>query len=366
MRILYISSATTFGGGERHLVDLSRKMIDRSHEVFFALRPTNQWQDHLSFVPTENFLHVSIRNSFGMFSAKRIARFIETNKIEILHAHVARDYLAASAACRMANGVKFVLTRHVMFPLKPFYNFALRNVAATIAVSSAVQTQLKKIFPAEKVMLIPNGIDTTLRAGAGNKYYADEFRSLHSIPGDAPLVVTVGELMVLKGQRDFVLAANEIIKRHPECRFVIAGKDNSIDHKFRRELKRLVKVLGIDDHFVWLDWLDDLGPLLSAADIFVSPSHTESFGLAILEAMAAGTPVIATATDGATELLQGTNALTPVKEPLALADKVCEFLENADRLAHLARQLQTTALEKYGLDAMADSTEALYRKLTRP
>jgi len=253
-----------------------------------------------------------------------------------------------------------------MFPLKPFYNFALRNVAATIAVSSAVQTQLKKIFPAEKVMLIPNGIDITLRAGAGNKYYADEFRSLHSIPGDAPLVVTVGELMVLKGQRDFVLAANEIIKRHPECRFVIAGKDNSIDHKFRRELKRLVKVLGIDDHFVWLDWLDDLGPLLSAADIFVSPSHTESFGLAILEAMAAGTPVIATATDGATELLQGTNALTPVKEPLALADKVCEFLENADRLAHLARQLQTTALEKYGLDAMADSTEALYRKLTRP
>src|SRR3954468_2229915 len=128
MRILYISSATRFGGGERHLVDLSRAMIARGHEVFFALRPTNNWQHHLDFVPPENFLHVSIRNSFGMFSAKRIARFIESKEIDVLHAHVARDYVAASVACRIAGGrAKLVLTRHVVFPMKPFHKFAPRN-----------------------------------------------------------------------------------------------------------------------------------------------------------------------------------------------------------------------------------------------
>jgi len=363
VRILYVSSAKTFGGGERHLVDLSREMAARGHEIFVALRPTNQWQSRLDFLSPENFLHVSIRNSFGMFSAKRIARFIEKNKIDILHAHVARDYLAASIACRVAGNTKLVLTRHVMFPLKPFHRFALRNVDAAIGVSSAVKIQLERVFPAEKVMLIPNGINAVKITAEEKKLQADEFRRFHSIPSDSPLVVTIGELLVLKGQRDFILAANEIVKRHPDCRFVVAGKDNSIDQKFRRELKRLVKVFGHEDRFVWLDWLDDITPLLNAADIFVSPSHTESFGLAILDAMAAGTPVVATATDGAKELLKGTDALTPVKDPLALANKISEFLDDADRRLALGAKLYAKAIEKYGLTAMAEATDAVYKKV---
>ncbi|MBK8465436.1 MAG: glycosyltransferase family 4 protein [Chloracidobacterium sp.] len=363
MRILYVSSAKTFGGGERHLVDLSREMASRGHEIFVALRPTNQWQSRLDFLPPENFLHVSIRNSFGMFSAKRIARFIEKNKIEILHAHVARDYLAASIACRVVGNAKLVLTRHVMFPLKPFHRFALRNVDAAIGVSSAVKVQLERVFPAEKVMLIPNGINAVKKNAEEKKIQAEEFRRFHSIPAESPLVVTIGELLVLKGQRDFILAANEIVKRHPECRFVIAGKDNSIDQKFRRELKRLVKVLGHEDRFIWLDWLDDISPLLNAADIFVSPSHSESFGLAILDAMAAGIPVVATATDGAKELLRETDALTPVKDPLALANKISEFLDDADIRSSLGAHLYKLAIENYGLAAMADATEAVYKKV---
>ena len=288
---------------------------------------------------------------------------METNKIDLLHAHVARDYLAASIACRVAGRTKLVLTRHVVFPLKPFYKFALRNADAAIAVSSGVKVQLEKIFPAKKVMLIPNGIDAVTPTAAEKQIQADNFRSFHGIPTEAPLVVTIGELLVLKGQRDLVLAANEIVKRHPECRFVIAGKDNSIDHKFRRELRRLVKVLGHEDRFLWLDWLDDISPLLYAANIFVSPSHSESFGLAILDAMAAGTPVVATATDGAKELLKGTNALAPIKDPLALADKICEFLDEPERRKFLGHQLQAMALENYGLAAMVDATEDVYRRI---
>ena len=96
VHILQITSAKTFGGGERHLVDLCRELTKRGHEVYVALRPTSEWQNRLDFLPPENFLHVSIRNSFGMFSAKRIARFADEKGIEIIHAHVARDYLAAT------------------------------------------------------------------------------------------------------------------------------------------------------------------------------------------------------------------------------------------------------------------------------
>lgn len=360
VRILQISSAKTFGGGERHLVDLCRELTNRGHEIFVALRPTNEWQERLSFLPPERFLHVSIRNSFGMFSAKKIGRFIEREKIDIVHAHVARDYLAASIAARMAKNVKFVLTRHVVFPLKPFHRFALRNVDAAIAVSPAVREQLVRIFAAEKVRTIPNGIDLEGTLSANGSDPGAEFRDLHSIPSAARLIVTLGELKLLKGQRDFVLAAHEIAKRFPDSHFVVAGKDNSLDQRFRRELKRLVRVLGHESRFLWLDWLDDISPLLAAAEIFVSPSHSESFGLAILDAMASGTAVISTETDGARELIVDRNALVPIKDPVSLSAKICWFLENEGARNDLAKLLKTTALENYGLSKMVDATESIY------
>ena len=363
MRILHISSARTFGGGERHLVDLCRELTKRGHDVFVALRPTSEWQDRLDFLPPENFLHVSIRNSFGMFSAKRIGNFIDKYSIDVIHAHVARDYLAAGVAARVAKSTKLVLTRHVVFPMKPFHKFALRNVDAAIAVSTAVRSQLEKIFPAEKIRVIPNGIDFTDKNTDAKSEIAKDFRDLHSIPMGSPLVVTLGELKVLKGQRDFVLAASEIVKRVPDVRFVVAGKDNTIDQKFRRELKRLVRVLGMEEKFLWLDWLDDTSPLLAAADVFVSPSHSESFGLAILDAMAAGTAVVATETDGAKELIRDADALSPIKDPLTLAAKISRLLEDADARRDLGEKLKNTARENFSLDRMVDATENVYREL---
>ena len=363
VKILHISSAKTYGGGERHLVDLCLELHKRGHDVFVAMRPTSEWQERLNFLPKENFLHVSIRNSFGMFSAKRIARFVEKNRIGIIHAHVARDYLAASVAARSAKGVKLVLTRHVVFPMKSFHRFALRNVDAAIAVSPVVGSQLHRIFPAEKIKIIPNGINFGSHSDETKQELSRAFRELHSIPLEAPLVVTLGELKVLKGQRDFVLAANEIVKRVPDVRFVVAGKDNTIDQKFRRELRRLVRVLGMEEKFLWLDWVDDLEPLLATADIFVSPSHSESFGLAILDAMAAGTAVIATETDGAKELISDADALAPIKDPLALTEKICRLLEDTEKRRDLGETLRNIARKNYGLDKMVDATEDLYSRL---
>jgi glycosyltransferase involved in cell wall biosynthesis len=240
MRVLHISSAKTYGGGERHFVDLCRGLQSRGHEVFAALRPTNEWQGRLDFIPPENVLHVSIRNSFGVLSAMRIAEFVRDNKIEIVHAHVARDYIPASIACLAAKDAKFVLTRHVLFPLKPFNRFALKNLSKAIGVSDSVGKGLRKVFPRDKVEVIYNGIDLAAMDEPTLAPIGREFRELHNIPLDALVVGTLGELKELKGQRDLVLAANEIVKKMPGCRFVVVGKDNTIDRSFRRELKRLV------------------------------------------------------------------------------------------------------------------------------
>jgi len=273
MRILHVSSAKTYGGGERHLVDLTRGLQSRGHEVFAAIRPTCKWKERLEHLPPENIFEVSIRNSFGVLSAIRIAEFVRDNKIEIVHAHVARDYIPASIAC-MASPAKFVVTRHVLFPLKPFNRFALKNLTKAIAVSDGVNVSLKKVFPPEKVETVYNGIDTTSLGDDEKQKLRNEFRDFHGFVAEIPLVGTLGELKELKGQQEFVLAAAEIAKKVPECRFVIVGKDNSVDKKFRRELRRLASVVGIEEKILWLDWLDDTRPFHSAIDIFVSTSRS--------------------------------------------------------------------------------------------
>lgn len=363
MRILQITSAKTFGGGERHLIDLSKGLVERGHNVFVALRPTNEWQEKFDFLPPENLFHVSLRNSFGVLSATRIAGFVRRKEIQIIHAHVARDYIPASLAAALAKNARFVLTRHVLFPLQPFNRIALGNLSKAIAVSSGVEAGLKRVFPANKIVTIPNGIEMDHWAAADKQKLREEFRFFHRIPFDAPLIGTVGELIPLKGQRDFVLAANEIAKRFPAARFMVVGKDNSLDKSFRRELKRLAKVFGLEDRFLWLDWVEDTAPLLSALDIFVSASHSESFGLAILEAMATGAAVIATETEGAKELLKDEDVFVPIKDPVALAAKICELLESEERCRKLGENCQKIAVGKYSLDRMIEETEKLYKIL---
>jgi len=247
----------------------------------------------------------------------------------------------------------------MLSPLKPFNKFALKNLSKAIGVSEFVGSELRAVFPARKVTVIPNGLDIeSLRDRATLR---EEFRSTHAIDHDVPLVGTLGELREGKGQRDFVLAAAEVIKQFPDSQFAIAGLDYTLDKSFRRELRRLARVLGLEDRFLWLDWLEDTGPFYAAVDIFVSPSHSESFGLAILEAMIRGTPVVATATEGASELLEPDTKLVPIRDPVALSDAICKMLR--DDGSRAGEELRRRAAEKFSLARMLDETEEVYAEI---
>ncbi|MEZ5346491.1 MAG: glycosyltransferase family 4 protein [Pyrinomonadaceae bacterium] len=364
MKILQISSAKNFGGGEKHLVDLCRGLRAKGHEVFVAMRADNGFEEKLNFIPADHILHTSLRNSLDLLSAHNISRFLKKRKIDIVHAHLARDYPPASMAVRLYPRSKLIVTRHVLFPMKNLHKLVLSNVEKAIAVSSAVEANLLKTFPKEKVVCVPNGIDIASFEEKDRKKLSREFRFERNIPFDVPVVGTVGELKPLKGQEDLVIAAGEIVKEFPDTHFVIVGVDNSIDQNYRRKLKRLVKVFGLEKQFTFLDWVEDTTPLLSALDVFVSPSHSESFGLAILEAMASGTAVVSTETGGAKELIDHDKSgfLTAVKDPVDLAKNICALLGDEAKRREFGAISQRIAKERFSLDRMIGRTEEIYQK----
>ena len=365
MKILQINSAKNFGGGEKHLLDLARGLKVAGHTVFFALRRGNRWNTKLnSFDPSDIFL-LPLRNACDLPSAWQLAKIIRQNMIEIVHAHTARDYPLAVLAARLAgNSAQVVLTRHVLFPLKSIHKFLLRRVSAVIAVSQAVKNQLteQRVFPPEKIKCVPNAAGSDGSAAESKRRLGAEFRRQYRIAPNELLVTTVGELKFLKGQSDFLRAAEIVSRKFPNAKFAVVGQDNSREREFKRSLEHFAHRSNLRDKILWLGFVDDLSSVLQATDVFVSPSHTESFGMAILEAMIAAKAIVATKTAGAGELLRNneTGKLVAIQNYREIAAAISDLLKLTSLRTRLGESAAVAARLNFSIDRMISLTENIY------
>src|SRR6185369_10846592 len=329
LKILQISSASSFGGGERYVVDLTKTLIARGHDLYLAVRPQSPLPRHLQ-LPPEKILTLPLRNAIDVQSAHELDRYVRRRGIEVIHAHMARDYSLAAYAARRNRETKFVATRHVLFQLNRLHRHTLARATKVIAVSAAVARELRaqRILSDNQIVVIPNGVDIDRFNRALANF--DRFQYLRSLglPPGCLLVGSIGELRTLKRHDDFIRAAALVIETYPEAHFVLAGLGD-----IRKQLEELVVELGLKDRFHFLGWVDEVEKLLCTLDVFVSASETESFGLVIAEAMAAGTVVVATETEGAKEVIedQRTGILVPIGDVPRIAAAVTTVLRDYNR-----------------------------------
>ena len=366
MRILQISSASNFGGGERHLVDLCRGLSDKGHDVSVVVRPNAVWIKQLSFLPEKNIIYLPLRNSLDIFSALRLSKIIRDRKIEIVHAHPARDYPVASLAVRLSKTSQLVLTRHVFFDLNLLHKMMLPESVMFIAPTREGQQKLlqQNIIPPEQIQLIYCGINIRHFAETSKQTNRGALRRQLKLPVGKQFVGIAGEITEHKGQLDFVHAAAQVLKVLPETEFLIVGQDSSPQKLHHNKLQRLIEELNLQNKVHLLGFWEDMAPLYSILDVFVSASHVEPFGLVIAEAAASGTPVVATATAGASEIiLDGkTGKLTPIKNTEALAQAIIDFLGDQEMRHEFVKKAGSRVAENFGLEEMINKTEQLYRE----
>lgn len=362
MRILQVCSARTIGGGERHVAALANSLTQRGHQVYVVVAPGSPITALLSEVPAENIVTLRMRNAFDVPSALRLARVIREKKIEVVHAHLARDYPIASLAVR--RYAQLVVTRHVLFPLNRLHRLTLKRVARVIAVSNAVarRLQARRICDNRKLQVIPNGIELEkfdeplsdpARASVREKLGVR--RSL--------MVGDVGSLLPIKGHEDFVRAAAIIARRRNDVDFVIVGDNEPRNRNHRKFLERLITGLDLKDSVLIVDWSGDFSRFYCALDVYVSPSHSEAFGLSIVEAMACGRSVVATATEGAKEIIEDkqTGVLVPNGDAQRMAETILALLDSADERARLGANAREDVHRRFGLERMVEAIEQVYR-----
>jgi len=361
LNILQISSASSFGGGERYVVDLTNALVARGHDVYVAVRPGSPLTRHLQ-LSSEKIVTLPLRNALDVQSARELEKFVRRKEIDVVHAHMARDYSLASYAARRRQ-TKFIVTRHVLFKLNRLHRHTLSRAARVIAVSQAVAKELRtsQVVRNDQIAVIHNGIDVeSIRKTCAVLHRGVFLRTIGlpvGVPYDGALVGSIGELRTLKRHDDFIRAAALILKEFPETQFVLAGVGDG-----REQLEKLVTELGLTNHFHFLGWLDDADKLLCAMDVFVSASETESFGLAIVEAMAAGTAVVATATEGAQEVIddQKTGLLVPIGDVKQIARSVVNLLSDPEKRERIATQSAESAAKRFSLKRMVDEIEKIY------
>jgi glycosyltransferase involved in cell wall biosynthesis len=207
-------------------------------------------------------------------------------------------------------------------------------------------------LPPERVHVVPLGVDLSGYADAAPG--ARRVRAELGIAPGTPVIGFVGRLVPQKGHLVFFEALRRLADARPDVRAVVVGDaaaDGTDEAGFRRTLHERVAALGLGDVVTFTGFRTDVPALMHAFDLFVHASHKEPFGSVIVEAMAAGLPVIASRTSGPAEILDDgvTGLLTPPGDAPALAEAMARLLAHPEAARTLAERGRTHVLARYDL-----------------
>lgn len=360
MRILQICSASDWGGGEAHVADLVRALVERGHAVYLAVRPNSPLREPLAGLIT-SWHEIPLRNSLDVQSSRAIADLILHHGIDVVHAHVGRDYLVAALACRRAGRAKLVLTRHHYLPLKQnaVYRWLLRDVSAVIAVSKSVQQSVSQRLdlPADRIHVIPNWVDQA-RFQALDR---DAARAIFRVKAKL-CVGYIGQISPAKGIEELVRAAGRVSRMRSDVEFVIAGEEQEPDAPFTTFLLDLAAKLGIARRISFIGYVGNVPDLLAAVDLVVVPSWDEGFSLVAVEALAARRALLASDVGGIRDIVKDsvTGMLFPPRDSNALANKLLWMLSDSPMRERLAGEGQRDVLKRFGREQVVTQIESLY------
>lgn len=366
MKILQVCSAESLGGGERHVIDLTRAMIDRGHQLHLAVREGSPLMDALAGHPV-HWYELGLRNALDVISAQGIANAIRKNQIDILHAHLARDYtfcgVAARIAARLGNPIGFFITRHHFNPIKsnPLYAWTIGEARALIAVSNSVRESLTESFPdfADRIVTIPNWID----AGGCGSLSREEARARLGVTKRLAVGV-VGQITRLKRQDLFIEAAARLIReRHwSDAEFLIVGEAGPDDEAYLSHLREMADRWRIGDHLRFTGYIENLPALLAAFDVIAAPSDNEAFSLALVEAMASGCAVVATRVGGMAEIVEDgvTGLLVERDNAYSLLVALSRLLADKRMRERIGGAARACVIERFDRRSAIDQIERLY------
>lgn len=286
---------------------------------------------------------------------------------DVVHGVLLHGYVFAGLAARLAGVRIFVSSRRSLGMFKDAHPilrraeaWVNRRTTLVVANSEAVRedTLRREHLPPARVEVIHNGLSSRPPSADARTRVRTEL----SVPATAPVGITVANLIHYKAHDVLLAGWTHVAARIPEARLWLVGEGPE-----RPRLTRAIAQAGLDDRVVLLGSRRDVADLLAAADLLVHPSREEGFSNALLEAMAAGLPIVATDVGGNAEAVVAglTGTLVPPDDPTALGAAVIDVLTQPDRGAAMGEAGRQRVVACFGDDRMVQAYDDLYRRLVR-
>jgi len=375
-RVLHLRSSDGIWGPERLILGLARVLPDHGFQIELGLL----YKRIRRGMPKEHPL-LALARAQGMQAAQldgripllplttwRLLRRLRSpgKRPALLHAHEYKSVLLVGILAQL-TGLPAIASGHGLFtrgdPGLTLYRrlelWVLRRFVRVAAVSTAERGRLVRAgVPADRVVVIHNGLDTDMLRSRVRRS-RELVRARLGVRSGELVALAIGRLRPVKGH-DVLLKAWALLQQEQfPARLWIAG-----DGYWREWLWQRARELGLGRSVTFLGYRDDVPDLIQAADLVVSASRDESFGLVLLEGMALGRPVVATAVGGVPELVVDgeTGLLVPPEDPEALATAVRRLLSDPVLAAQLGMAGVARARSQFSLDATARQLAQLYRE----
>jgi L-malate glycosyltransferase len=355
----------TLGGGERMLLRIAHLLPEYGYRVsILALGVDSDspvFNDPLP-CPVYELLVGKTFAPGALRHALQLRRFLRSERIALVQTFFESSDLWVGGVAKLTSGTKLIWSRRDMGILRSrkheiAYRMMARLPDAVFAVSEQVRRHCIDVdqIPAERVEAIYNGIDLAQWGDTSQR------TGLFS----APVIATVGNIRRVKGHDVFVRAAAAIASEFPSASFVIAGE--VLEKEYYAELKQLISQLDLEGKVHFAGGINDLAKFLREVDLFVLPSRSEGFSNAIVEAMAAGLPVVATDVGGNAEaVVDGiTGRIVPPSDAEELADAIREILRNPQHAQTMGISARRRVAERFTTEAMMKKITTAYRRVLK-
>lgn len=367
-----ITCYPTYGGSGVVATELGIELAKKGHQIHFISYAIpfrlNHFMDNVFFHEVEMGTYPLFE--FPLYSDALAGKMVEVMKYEnldLIHVHYAIPHATsaflAKQICKDTQDVKIITTLHgtdiTLVGLEPTYihllKFGILQSDGVTAVSRYLKEKTLTNYSIEKdIEVIPNFVDVNLYAPRE----VNEFRC-RIAPNNEKILIHTSNFRVVKRVQDTIRIL-DLVKKEIPAKLVLIG-----DGPDRSECERLSRELGIEKDVIFLGKQEALPQILSCADIFLIPSQSESFGLAALEAMAVGLPVISTSVGGLPEVITHNHSgfIAEIGDVERMAKYAVDLLTNDKKYKIFSKNAREIAVEKYSATKIVPMYEAYYEKV---
>jgi len=357
---LHIDTARTWRGGQNQVLTTLMGLRALGHRTMLVAHSEGELRQRaaegLDLVP------LAPKTELDLTAAWRLSRLLRQLKPDVIHAHDPHGVAMAALALSMSTQIvkpPLVASRRVDFHLRgnSLSRWKYRQVDCFICASEAIRQMLVGDGVAEsRAVTVHEGIDIERVERADPANLHGEFW----LPHHAPIVGNVAALVPHKGQRHLIDAAKAVVLQMPDTRFIIAGEG-----ELRPALERQIRDHHLEKHVLLAGFRPDVLSLHKAFDIFVMSSLTEGLGTSLLDAMAAGKPIVATRAGGIPEVVgdEETGVLVPPRDHDAMAEAIVRLLKDDTLRRKMGDAGRARARSLFSAERMVQNTLNVYQRV---